>query len=71
MTLGSAFRVLIVEDEILLAMELQSIIEDAGHQVVGHVRFALDPATTPAGENELEVFTTRHDTLFGAKFMSG
>jgi CheY-like chemotaxis protein len=39
MTLGSAFRVLIVEDEILLAMELQSIIEDAGHQVVGH---ALD-----------------------------
>src|SRR6476660_7226112 len=35
-----------------------------------HVRFALDPATTPAGENELEVFTTRHDTLFGAKFMA-
>ena len=39
MTLGSGFRVLIVEDEILLAMELQWIIEDAGHQVVGH---ALD-----------------------------
>ncbi|RAI40649.1 leucine--tRNA ligase [Rhodoplanes roseus] len=34
-----------------------------------HVRFALDPATTPAGETELEIFTTRHDTLFGAKFM--
>jgi leucyl-tRNA synthetase len=34
------------------------------------VRFALDPATTPAGENELEIFTTRHDTLFGAKFMA-
>jgi leucyl-tRNA synthetase len=34
------------------------------------VRFALDPATTPAGESELEVFTTRHDTLFGAKFMA-
>jgi leucyl-tRNA synthetase len=34
-----------------------------------HVRFALDPATTPAGETELDIFTTRHDTLFGAKFM--
>jgi two-component system, response regulator PdtaR len=39
MTLGSVFRVLIVEDEILLAMELQEIIEEVGHQVVGH---ALD-----------------------------
>jgi leucyl-tRNA synthetase len=35
-----------------------------------HVRFALDPKTTPSGESELEVFTTRHDTLFGAKFMA-
>src|SRR4051794_33350738 len=34
------------------------------------VRFALDPATTPKGEDELEIFTTRHDTLFGAKFMA-
>ena len=34
------------------------------------VRFALDPATTPNGEAELDVFTTRHDTLFGAKFMA-
>jgi leucyl-tRNA synthetase len=34
------------------------------------VRFALDPKTTPSGEDELEVFTTRHDTLFGAKFMA-
>jgi leucyl-tRNA synthetase len=32
------------------------------------VRFALDPRTTPNGESELEIFTTRHDTLFGAKF---
>jgi leucyl-tRNA synthetase len=34
------------------------------------VRFALDPKTTPNGENELEIFTTRQDTLFGAKFLA-
>src|SRR5215207_4202917 len=34
------------------------------------VRFALDPSTTPAGETDLEIYTTRHDTLFGAKFMA-
>src|SRR5262245_8069601 len=34
------------------------------------IRFALDPKTTPSGESELEIFTTRQDTLFGAKFMA-
>jgi len=34
------------------------------------VRFALDRSTTPSGERELDVFTTRPDTLFGAKFMA-
>jgi len=34
------------------------------------IRFGLDPKTTPAGESELRIFTTRPDTLFGAKFMA-
>src|SRR3569623_1033489 len=34
------------------------------------VRFALDTTTTPAGETELKIFTTRPDTLFSAKYMA-
>ena len=34
------------------------------------VRFALDAATTPGNERELAIYTTRPDTLFGAKFMA-
>jgi len=34
------------------------------------LRWALDPATAPSGETELEVYTTRPDTIFGASFMA-
>src|SRR5690242_20911774 len=34
------------------------------------LRFALDTATAPSGESELKIFTTRPDTLFGARFMA-
>ena len=34
------------------------------------VRFMLDPKTAPNNESELEIFTTRADTLFGARFLA-
>ncbi|MER9757111.1 leucine--tRNA ligase [Mesorhizobium sp. M0166] len=34
------------------------------------IRWKLDPASAPDGESELEVYTTRPDTIFGASFMA-
>ena len=35
MSTPSPLRILIVEDEILIALELESLLQDAGHEVVG------------------------------------
>src|SRR6201993_3809688 len=34
------------------------------------INFRIEPKPSPAGETELRIFTTRADTLFGAKFMA-
>jgi leucyl-tRNA synthetase len=34
------------------------------------IRWPLDAATAPGGETELEIYTTRPDTIFGASFMA-
>ena len=34
------------------------------------IRWGLDPISAPAGFSELEIYTTRPDTLFGASFMA-
>ncbi|MHB9881148.1 response regulator [Pacificimonas sp. ICDLI1SI03] len=40
--MGQMLRVLIVEDEILLAMDLEALIEDNGHVVVGEATSLFD-----------------------------
>ncbi len=47
-------RVLIVEDEALLAMELEAFLEDAGHQVVG-IAEAKDEALALAASRRPDV----------------
>ena len=49
-----AGRVLIIEDEPIIAMDIQSIVEDLGHHVVG-IATTRAAAKTIADENELDL----------------
>jgi leucyl-tRNA synthetase len=73
------FRITAFSDDLLAALEnldrwpekVRAMQQNwIGRSQGLRIRFALDPATTPGGERELEIFTTRHDTLFGATFMA-
>lgn len=46
--LCSPLRVLIVEDEALLAMDIESMVEDAGHRVIGEATSLFDVEALPA-----------------------
>jgi len=54
--MSEPLKVLIVEDEALLAMELESLVEEAGHQVVGWA--------TSSAEAKAMVATTDADIAF-------
>ena len=53
-------KVLIVEDEVLLAMELESELEDAGHQVIGHAMSRTDAMSILAGSRPDFAFVDIH-----------
>lgn len=54
--MSEPLKILIVEDEALLAMELESLVEEAGHQVVGWA--------TSSAEARTMVETTEADIAF-------
>lgn len=47
-------RILIVEDDFLIAMELEAVLEDAGAEIVGLCR-TVEEALALAGQNQLTV----------------
>lgn len=48
LSLGKPLRILIVEDEILIALELESLLLDAGHDVVGIAASSMEALTLGA-----------------------
>jgi CheY-like chemotaxis protein len=51
--LGERLRVLIVEDEMLVAMNIEDMLLDLGHEVAG-LATRLAPALALAGESEID-----------------
>jgi DNA-binding LytR/AlgR family response regulator len=70
--MGDALRVLIVEDEMLLAMELKYIVEKQGHSVVGVADDAASAAALHAAQRpQLALVDLRlRDGMTGAEIAS-
>ena len=52
--------VLIVEDEVLLAMELESELEESGHRIIGHAMSSKDALSLVAGRRPDFAFVDIH-----------
>lgn len=65
MTGQTAKRVLIVEDEVLIAMDLEDMLNDLGHEVVGQAT-RIDKAMELASESDID-FAVLDINLAGKK----
>lgn len=58
--MNDAMRVLIVEDEMLLAMDMEAMIEDSGHEVLGNAASLQDVERLPDSLDPQLAFVDLH-----------